>query len=249
MLTAKSTLDVELAKLNGNTAAFRASEDKSFLQAMNNQVETSLFYSSTLTAPEEFMGLTPRFNSTTQAMGGSQVVLNDVAAETDGTDQSSAWLVGWSPETVFGIYPKGSQAGLEIEDTGKHWVLDSGGTNSYHAYVTKMTWKLGLVVRDFRYVARVANIDNSVLAATGATDYTLIPSMIKAYHKIHNPSAVRLVWYMNRTVATYLHLQAAAKVAPITFNTDALSGRPVMSFMGVPIRVTDGLNIVESEIA
>jgi hypothetical protein len=249
MITAKSALDCQLSKLNDNSAAFRASEDAAFLQAMNNQVEQSLFYSSTLTAPEEIMGLTPRFASTTQAMGGSQIVLNDVASETDGSDQASIWFVGWGPRKVYGIFPKGSQAGLEAIDMGVQYVLDSGGTNTYRAYVTEFNWRLGLVVEDFRYVSRVANIDTSVLAATGATDYTLIPAMIRAYHKIYKPSECNLVCYMNRTVATYLHLQAASKVVPITFSVDAISGRPVMNFMGVPIHITDGLNVVETEIA
>src|SRR3954466_3314842 len=40
MLEGWSVVDTELAKLNGNEAAFRASEDKGFTMAINNEIET-----------------------------------------------------------------------------------------------------------------------------------------------------------------------------------------------------------------
>jgi hypothetical protein len=74
MLTGMSAVDVEVAKLNGNEAAFRASEDAAFLEAFNNEIATGLFYHSTKTAPEKFHGIAPRLDSTT-APWGKQILL------------------------------------------------------------------------------------------------------------------------------------------------------------------------------
>ena len=87
MLEGLSVVDTELAKLNGNEAAFRMSEDQGFLQAFNNEISTGLFYHSTKTAPEKFMGLSPRFDSTTTSLAKSQVLIGD--ASSSGGDATS----------------------------------------------------------------------------------------------------------------------------------------------------------------
>lgn len=45
-----------------NTAAFRLSEDRAFLEAMNLQQASTLFYGDTTKNPERFLGLGPRFS-------------------------------------------------------------------------------------------------------------------------------------------------------------------------------------------
>lgn len=241
-IATRFTLDKDLAELNGNSLAFRASEEKGHIQAMSNEAETGMINNSTSAAPEKWHGLAPRFNSTTQAMGGSQLVLADSAAS--GSDQTSVWLVGWGDESVFGIYPKSSQAGLKVEDGGKQLVSD--GTNQYWAYVTDLTWKLGLCVKDHRFVSRVCNIDTSAISATGDN---IMPAMIRAHHKIFNPSGVRLAYYCNRTVATYLHLQALEKTVGSTLSIENIGGRPITNFLGIPVRSTDGIGIVEDVLS
>jgi hypothetical protein len=57
-------LTCDLAKLNGNEAAFRASEDDAFIAGLANDLETAFFYASTKTDPERIMGLSPRLDST-----------------------------------------------------------------------------------------------------------------------------------------------------------------------------------------
>ena len=243
-LEGNSIVDAELAKVNGNENAFRASENNGFLQALNNEMETGVFYHSTLTNPEKFMGLTPRYGATTQAAGGSQIIKMDPAAA--GNDQSSMWLVCWSPDTVFGIYPKGSSVGLTPHDLGEQFLTDAGGVNRFRALVMNWNWKIGLCVRDWRYVVRIANIDTSNLLATGSA---LIQAMIKAYHQIFDPTMGRLVFYANRLVVTYLHLQALDTVKNATLKIESIGGQAIVTFLGVPIRETDALLNTEAVVA
>src|SRR3990170_2620997 len=62
MLEAWSEVDKDLADLNGNTAAFRLSEAAPFIEAMNEEMQSTLIYGNSGTAPEEFTGLAVRYS-------------------------------------------------------------------------------------------------------------------------------------------------------------------------------------------
>ena len=60
-LEARSQVDKDLAELNGNTGAFRLNEAQAFLEAMNQEQASTLFYGSAAN-PEEFVGFANRYN-------------------------------------------------------------------------------------------------------------------------------------------------------------------------------------------
>src|SRR3990167_1727227 len=111
VLEARSEIGQKLAELNGNTAAFRLSEAQAFIEAMNEEMSSTLFYGNSGTAPEEFTGLAPRYSSLSAT--NAQNIINGSGA---GSDNSSIWLVVWGAQTCFGVFPKGSMAGLKHED-------------------------------------------------------------------------------------------------------------------------------------
>jgi hypothetical protein len=237
ILEGYSEVDVEVAKLNGNEASFRMTEDKAFLQAMNNEAATSFFYASTKANPEKIHGFTPRFN----ALSDSQVV----NLSGSGSDTTSIWFITWSEDHCHLIYPKGSRAGWHREDKGEDLKRDSNG-KILPVFVTHFQWKLGLVVKDRRYVARVANFDTGTLPSTTAT--TVIEAMIDAYYKLFDPTDGRTIIYCNRTVGAMLHKQALNK----SNNALALSeyaGMPVTTFLGHPIRWVDAITNTETAVS
>lgn len=245
MMSAISKVDVQLAKLNGNEAAFRASEDVAFVQAMNIELERAMFYESTKTSPERLMGLAPRFDSISGHPYAAQIIDSSIT-DAGGSNNTSMWLVVWGLDTVYCIYPKGSMGGLEQKDMGEQLTKDSGGTNEFRAYVTDWTWKPGLVVKDARYVSRLANIDMTNIAATGDA---LITDMVKMVNAVQDLEAGRPVIYCNRQVLTYLQLQARDSVKNSTLTIDAVGGKPVTSFMGIPIQRTDAIHNIEATIS
>lgn len=232
--------DQALADLGGNGAALRMSENSAFIQAMSNEAEYGFFYNSTASAPEKFMGFAPRMSATTDTAGG-QIVL--WGGSSSGNDQASAWLVGWGDNTVFGITPKGSPSGLQHKDWGERPWVDSAGT--YAAYVSQFHWSLGLCVKDWRYVSRVANIDTSAISATGVD---LITAMVLAHHQIFSQTGVRMAWYVNRKIGTYLHLQSLEK-GKYQLSPKSAAGEEVTSFLGNPIRISDALTNAEGIIS
>lgn len=243
LLEGQSVCDVKLAELNGNAAAFRAAKDNDFLAAFRNEIESGIFYHSTATTPKKIKGLSPRLNTISGHPYANQIVDSQIAAS--GSDQASIWGIVWAPRSVYAIYPKGSVGGLESHDMGVRMVDDAAG-NQFRAYVTVWDWQLGLAVEDARQVVRVANIDTSAVAATGKL---LIEDWIKAYYRLYDPNAGRLVWYVNRTVASYAALQAQDTVKNSTLSIENIGGKPVTMFMGAPVRISDALTSAEDIIS
>jgi len=252
MLEAYSEVDKDLAELNGNTAQFRLSEDTAFLESMNQTQAQTLFYGNPGTDPKQFLGLATRYSSTSAGNGQ-----NVISAGGSGSDNASIYLVVWGDNTVFCPFPKGSKAGLIHEDLGLNTVWDSAGAR-YQAYRTHYQWKNGLVVKDWRYVVRIANVDISDLigqtgtqAASASTN--IVKLMARALYRIPNMAMGRPAFYMNRTVHSGLALAALDKSQYVLKINEGLSqfGTPssYLSFLGVPLRRVDQLLNTEAVVS
>lgn len=240
MLETYSEVDKSLADLNGNTSEFRLSEDRAFLEAMNQQMAETLFYGDTTINPQRFMGLSSRYNDL--SAGNKQNVID---AGGTGTDNASIWLVLWGENTVHGIFPKGQQAGLNHQDLGEQTLYDGNG-GQYQGYRTHYKWDNGLCLRDWRYVVRIANIDVSNLV-TGTTAADICKLMIKALHRIPNMGMGRPVYYMNRTLNEYLDIQSLEKTS-LGISVKETEGVWWNTFRNVPIRQCDALLETESRV-
>lgn len=238
MLEAYAEVDKALADLNGNTAEFRLSEDRPHIEGMNQTISDTIFYGNSGTTPEAFTGLTPRFNSSTAANGE-----NVIKAGGAGTDNASIWLVVWGPNTVHGIVPKGSKAGIQVQDLGEVTIENADGQGGrMQAYRTHYRWDAGLSVRDWRYIVRICNIDKSDLKTDpGASDVNLPDLMFQAIEMIPNLTLGRAAFYMSRGIRTKVRQQSSKAVRNSTLTIEQLGGVPVMSFHGIPIRRVDSL--------
>ncbi|OVZ82194.1 major capsid protein [Yersinia kristensenii] len=239
MLETYSEVDKSLANLNGNTAEFRLSEDRAFLEAMNQTMATTIFYGDTSVNPSQFMGLSSRYSSL--SAGNAQ---NIIDAGGTGTDNSSIWLVVWGENTVHGIFPKGQKAGLDHQDLGENTLTDANG-GKYQGYRTHYKWDNGLCLRDWRYVVRIANVDISDLEASTPVD--IVKLMIKALHRIPNRGMGKPVFYMNRTLNEYLDIQSLNK-ASLALSVKETEGEFWTTFRNVPIRETDALLETEARV-
>lgn len=253
MLETYSEIDKALADLNGNTAAYRLSEDRAFMEGLTQQLAATVFYGNTGTDPERFMGLAPRYNTTSTAT--SQTANNFISGGGSGSDNLSIYLVCWGDLTCHGIFPKGSKAGLSMKDLGEQTILDASG-NKYQGYRTHYKWDAGITVRDWRYVVRIGNIDVSDLA--GASPADLPKLMMRAMVKIPNIKMCRPAWYMNRTAKQWLDIQRNMGPGTSTTQTtnsnvrrtrDESDAHFFNSFGGAPIRLVDQLTLAEATVS
>lgn len=248
ILEARSEIDKDLAMLNGNTAQFRLSEDSAFLEAMNQKMAFTMFYGNPASDPKEFLGLASRYGSS--GAGNAANILDSDGA--DAANNTSIYLVGWGDNTVYCPFPKGSKAGLIHEDLGEQTVYN--GDNRMQALSTRYQWKCGLVVKDWRYVVRICDINHSHLDTLTSTQTTtdmqnVIYQMTRALHRIPNLSACRPVFYMHRKVFSGLSMLAMEKSNGVLAIQPGLTqfGTPqnYLSFLGVPIRKCDAIKLDE----
>lgn len=242
MLETYAEVDKALADLNGNSAAWRLSEDRAFIEGMNQTMATTLFYGDSSLDPEKFTGLAPRYNSLS-----AENAINIIDGAGTGSDNASIWLVVWGPNTCHSIYPKGSPAGLQSRDLGEDTLLDAAG-GRYQGYRTHYKWDLGVTLRDWRYVVRIANVDVSDLTKNAASGGDLIDLMTQALEMIPNIGMGRPVFYMPRKLRSFLRRQITNKVAAGTLTMEDVAGKKVVAFDGVPCRRTDALLLTEARV-
>jgi len=251
MLEAYAEVDKALADLNGNTAAFRLSEDRAFLEKMNQEMAAVLFYGNQATDQEKFTGFKARYgtvSSSTATSIGYNLVPAIAHGSVSGDDTTSIWFVTWGENTTHLITPKGLPSGFVHQDLGEQTLTDSATpAGRYQGYRTHYSWNLGLCVRDWRYNVRVGNIDISTLDAAPKTAIDLFGAMTDAYYKIPNINMGKTVIYCNAKVLCYLQKQAA-EAGKYMLTWDKPVGGPVLNFMDLPIRRCDAILNTDGEI-
>jgi hypothetical protein len=254
-----SVIDKDIADLNGNTQEFRLSEVKAFLEGMSQQVASTLIYGNQSVNPERFTGFAPRYS--TKTTSSAQTANNVLDAGGTGSTNTSIWIVCWGSDTCHATFPKGKITGLQHRDMGEWPVADSNG-NTYQAYRDHFKWEIGLVLRDWRYVARVANID--VTQLTGVSAANLINLIVRGLYRLPTAPASattiqtsdtpeirasmgRTVIYCNRVIRTYLDLQAMNK-SNVLLRIEEFDGKPVTTFRGIPVRTCDAILNNEAQV-
>lgn len=245
MLESWSEVDSKLVSLSANPGQFRMNESAAFIEGMSNDMASTIFYGNTDTDPEQFMGLAPRFNSLS-AENGNQIV----DAGGSGSDNTSIWFVVWGERTAHGIYPASETAGLGREDKGKVTKTNSDGS-LLDVHREKFTWDLGMSVRDWRYVSRIANIDVSLALAGSVQLYDFMRS---AYYALQQRRVTggRAAIYCNTDMLEALDLLASNQGASDSFvrlTRGQLDGKEVVSYRGIPIRECDAILNTEALVA
>lgn len=246
MLEAYAEVDKALADLNGNSADFRLSEDRAHIEGMSQKVASTLFYGNEGTTPEAFTGLAPRYNSLS-----AQNADNIIDFGGTGSDNMSIWLCAWGPNTGFGIYPKGSQGGLQMTDKGQVTIENVDGNGGrMEGYRTHYRWDVGLTIKDWRYFGRICNIDYSVLNAGDAGAVTaqkaLINKMIMLSERVRT-SGARACWYVPRNIRENLRLGILEKISN-NLSWESVEGKRVMTFDDIPVKRCDALLNSEARV-
>lgn len=243
MLETYAKIDKALADLNNNSASWRMSEETPFRESMNQNVASTLFYGDTRANPERFMGLAPRFSDSTAENGR-----NIIKGGGSGSDNTSIWLVVWGENTIHGLYPNGSPAGLQMRDLGEDTASDGNG-GEFQILRTHYKWDCGLSVRDWRYIVRIPNIDVSDLTKNASSGADLLDLMAQALEVVEDLNMGTPAFYGNRTIASYLRRQIVNKVASSTLSMGEVLGRKVMMMGEVPFYKTDAILNTEATVA
>lgn len=254
LLEANSQIDRKLAILGGDPAATRANDDKAFIEAMSQRMATTVIYGNSLTAEKEFTGLTPRYNSLSGPNANQIIDAGGI-----GTDNSSIWLVGWGLDSVYGIYPMNTVAGLMHMDTTSNLrpgpdgfpigdeVLDANN-NPYLAYKSHYEWNCGFAVRDARYIVRIANIDKSLMTKDFSTGADLADLMEQALGKMKKLTP-NTAFYTTRSMQTFMLRQSRYEKRAFFDRTKAgVGGGEMPTFSGIVVNRVDAMIADEARV-
>jgi hypothetical protein len=254
-LEGMSGVDTRLLEITPNEGAIRLQEANGFLEAMNQEVATGIFYHSTAATPEKFKGLNARYG----ALGGSGPGNQIVDGLGSGADNTSIWFVTWGEPYTMLLYPQGTQAGLKRSDKGEQRVVDALG-NPFYVKEEMFSWHVGMSVGDWRFNSRIANIDVSD-AQAGTVNLNAL--MTKAFYKLQNrrvdrnggamgaAGVKRLAIYMNRDMLAVLDTLQANRGSTdsyIRLVPKEIEGQEVQTWRGIPIRETDALLNTETRV-
>jgi hypothetical protein len=242
-----SKIDEEILRLaGGKAAAVRARKDAKFVEAISQAVAEECFYGSIADDELGFNGFATLFNlSTDYPNNDSTWYYNVQLAGGSGSDTTSVWAVEPGEDKVHLIYPRGTQAGLEITDLDKQLVSGVTTSTQYVAYVTQFKWRVGLYVQDERCVQRIANIETA-----GVTNIFDDDDLITALNRLPGMGedpATRV--YVNRTIRTQMDIAVKDKTNMNYVNVNDAFGKPVLYFRGVPVQVADTIKNTETAIA
>ncbi|HDS1221748.1 TPA: hypothetical protein QEF96_000412 [Stenotrophomonas maltophilia] len=245
MIEAWSEIDEKLVRMTGDSAGLRLSEAQAFLEGLNQGVATSMFYGDQATSPAKFTGFAPRFNKIATSGSGAQIV----DAGGTGSDNTSIWFIVWGENTVHGLYPKGSKAGIDREDKGKQTKTNADGS-ILDVVREKFQWDIGLSVRDYRYVSRIANIDVSDVKSGNVKLYDF---MRKAYYKLKQRRVMggRAAIYLNTDMLEALDALATNGGTTDNFvrlTRKEIEGEEVLTYRGIPLRESDALLNTEARV-
>lgn len=244
-LEAYAEVDKDLADLNGNSAPFRLSEDRAFLERMAQEMETTILYGDVSKEPDKFTGIAPRYSSKKAANGRNLILCADAPTG----KVTSAYFLSFTEKTLSGIYPKGSSAGLKRTDKGQVTLRDENG-HPFEGYQTHYKWQAGVTLSDWRGCARVANIEVTKLTDPSSDYFTkgiLLQKLMAAKNAIKQEyrSSVRL--FVPQEIANALETIALEK------STNALSikeaaGQFKTYFFDIPIEICDSIRLDETVI-
>jgi len=232
--------------LGGDARKLLDDESKAHVEGMAQDIATDLIYGNKNLNPLKITGLAPRFNNLSGE--NAKNIFNCGAA---GSDNTSIWLVGHGPRKVFGIYPKGTVAGIRRETLGRRVSETTDG--KMIVVEEKIYWCGGIVVQDWRYVVRACNIDVSVIKARDNTDadWITLPDLLgDMRRRLPNLQAIRPVFYMNQTMLSELEWQAKNEVkGGGGLTVENYGGFDVDMFRKIPIKQCDAITETETLVS
>ncbi len=251
-----SEVDFDLWEIQNNPEMWRAQQDMNHIEGLFQLMESTLLYGSLATNPGSFNGLSTRFNNLESYPNGDTSwkpnVWNGGLATGPAT---SAWMIEFGDDTVYGIYPPNTPAGLSFRDLGEITKELSSGTGSvgtnymYQVLRTMLRWYLGIQIADERCVQRIANINPIGFSGPSGFDENIF---IQAKNQLPRfGEASGTVILVNRDLKTQIDIRAVSQKINTYFtppgdNSMDVFGKAVTKFQNIPIYVAEKISSLET---
>lgn len=222
---------IPMRYLDRSPSAVEAREQEivAFVQGLGESVESIVWNGDRHTDPMQFTGFDQRYASLSGETAGQIIDAGGVGSN----DNTSIYFVAWGPMAASLFFGQNQQAGLKIQDRGQQTLDRYNDGKLQECAVTYFCWQLGLMVKDYKAVSRIANITSTSLPSD------IADLLIDGYFALPNRMrSNRVVIYCNRTIVVALTKQARAQ-SNNNLTMENWEGTEIVHFMGMPIIQTD----------
>jgi len=253
-----SEVDKDLWELQNDPNAWRADQDMNHIEGLFQLMESMLFYGSLASNAGGFNGLATRFNNLSSYPNGDQSWKPNVwdGGSTTASSVTSAWMIEFGDDSVYGIYPPNTPAGLNVRDLGEVTKETSSATTTpsanylYQVLRTMLRWYLGIQIADERCVQRIANINPTALSGNNFDENIFIEAKNQLPRFGEAPGTVILV---NRNLKTQIDIRAVSQkintyFTPPSNGTMDVFGKAVTRFQNIPIYVAEKILSTETVV-
>lgn len=241
LLEVWAEIDEQLIDHEPNPSASRQNELVTFIEAGAQAFAEKVFYGKKSGDARQFDGLATRFGTLSDDNVTAPAVPGDSA-----NIQSSVWMIEWGVDTAHLVFPKGaSTVGLSEQDMGKMRVTD-GSNNPFMAYVNQLKWEYGLVIKDDRAVQRICNLETADDTKNFVADGN-VRTLVKAKNQLTRMGRNAVIYCNRETKATF-DIYAMEKANGFYYQEN-ITGGPLTTFQGIPIRMVEQLLNTEAVLS
>lgn len=256
-----STIDRKLLEMSGDENKLRYDEDNAFLEGMAQTIAGTFVYGNATINPVSFTGFEAFYNTVNPATADNAANVFDGGGV--GGNNTSMLVIGWGQRSIYGVFPKGSKAGLTLEALRQELAYDASG-NPYRAAQTHFIQQAGFCVEDWRYGVRNCNLDVTSAGLGGTNPYDIfahlsqmilrLPKLTRTTSGITETDAksemgntTRPGIYANRTLRGFMDIQAI-RDKNVLIGAKDYAGNPITTYRDLPIRVVDQIKNTESRV-
>jgi hypothetical protein len=252
-----SEVDKDLWEIQNQPNVWRSDQDMNHIEGLFQLIESTVIYGNLTQNPGAFNGLATRFNNLeSYPNGDTSWVPNVWNGGASSGNVTSAWMIEFSPESFYGIYPPNTPAGLSVRDLGEFTKELSAGTGSvgsnylYQVFRTLLRWYVGIQIGDERCVQRICNINPTMLSANNFDENIFIAAKNRLPR--FGESGTTAI-FVNRDLKTQIDQRATVqKINAYTNFTSGetdVFGRSVTKFQNIPIYTAEKILSTETVLS
>lgn len=252
-----SEVDKDLWEIQNQPNVWRSDQDMNHIEGLFQLIESTTIYGNLTQNPGAFNGIATRFNNLESYPNGDTSwkpnVWNGGASSGNVT---SAWMIEFGPESLYGIYPPNTPAGLSVRDLGEFTKELAAGTGSvgsnylYQVLRTMLRWYLGIQINDERAVQRIANINPTMLSSNNFDENIFIAA--KNNLPRFGESGTTAI-FVNRDLKTQIDQRATVQkinaYTNFTSRETDVFGRSVTKFQNIPVYVAEKILSTETVVS
>lgn len=255
LLESVSEIDKELIDIAEDKGIARLTESAAHIESLGNTFAKEMWYGSRVVDHRSIVGLAQSYANLN---GPAKRQIIDAGGTA--TNNASIWLIVWGQRGLHGIYPKNTRSGIEHISSDVIDIIDPENNGTYQGYRDRFKWRVGLCLKDYRQVGRIANIDMNDVWSYGTANDTspnLVQLLLRLTHRINRLGnwnaqdntvfSGKPVIYMNRSLKEAYEVQLMDK-QNLALTIDAATGAITTSFKGIPIKVDDSLLETEERV-